>query len=214
MSGCPSVTSSRIQALAASLAGKPILWLAFIVVMFSWPVVRSIRAERDLSRPPAPLGLVRDFTLRDPSGSELGAPELRGRLWLASFITGTREATDAPAPRVLTRMAEVRHRTRNLGDAFRLLTFTVGPEREAAAQALELSFTQRAAHGSWRFVSGPPAALRQVLRDFHVSESTPQTRVALVDGHMSIRGFYDLVDDAAVALLLRDVSRLLAPQGR
>ena len=202
----------RAQVLAATVAGKPLFWIAFIVAMFSWPILRSLHAERHLRPARAVLGGIRDFTLRDHDGTDLGASELRGRIWLASFTTIAQATTHAQSRRTMLKLDEVRHRTRNLGDTFRLLTFPLDPDRDTAERMLALAVAHRASHGSWRFVSGPVARVREVLLDFKISETTPQSRVALVDGNMSIRGYYDLARDDAVPLLLRDVSRLLSPR--
>lgn len=204
--------ATRLQVLVATLAGKPIIWLAFIVAMFSWPILRSIRAERDLPHTRPTLGRVRDFTLRDQGSIEIRGTELRGRIWVASFTTVDCETACEQSRHMLMKMAEVRHRARNLGDAFRLVTFTREPDRDTPERMLELAVAFRASHGSWRFVSGPPEQVREVLDDFHVAEDTAQTRIALVDGDLLIRGFYDLSDEAALPLLLRDISRLLSPR--
>lgn len=208
------VSGARVQVLAASLAGKPVFWLLFIVGMFCVPILRSIGAERGLPRHRPVLGTVRDFTLGDQNGGELGMAELRGRLWVANFTSIECAPWCAQSERMMTKMDEVRHRTRNLGDAIRLVTFTVDPERDTAERMRELSASYRAGHGSWRFVSGPPSRVRDVLRDFRVTEGTPQTRFALVDGNMLIRGYYDLADEAALGLLLRDVGLLLSVDGQ
>jgi len=206
----PRAPGARVQALASALAAQPLFWSAVIVAMFTWPILRSIRAERDLPQERPVIGTVRTFTLRDQNGEELGTAELRGRIWVASFTAVECEPMCAQSQRVMTTMAEVRHRTRNLGDAIRLVTFTVDPDHDTPAQMLELSAAHRARSGVWRFVSGPALQVRDVLRDFHVVESTPQTRLVLVDGDMAIRGYYDADDEAAVRLLLRDVGLLLS----
>jgi hypothetical protein len=51
--------------------------------------------------------------------------------------------------------------------------------------------------------------VRSLLEDFRVAERTPQTRFVLVDPAMQIRGYYDLADDEAMNLLLRDIGLLL-----
>ena len=206
-----SQRASRIQVLVSFLAGKPIVWLVFIAAMFSWPIVRSMRAQRDLPRSRPALGLVRDFALRDQHGGELGPAELRGRIWVANFTAIECKPVCVQSQQMLTKMDELRRRTRNLGDAIRLVTFPVDPERDTAERMLALSATYRASRGTWRFASGPPARVRDILYDFRVAEGTPQTRFVLVDGNMLVRGYYDLADEAALALLLRDVGLLLAP---
>ena len=197
------------------LAGKPAFWSIFIVAMFTWPILRSLHAERDLSREHRRvLGEVRDFTLRDDRGGELGSAELRGRVWVASFAVIECKPTCSASEHVLTKMAELRHRTRNLGDAIRLVTFPLDPDRASATRLNELSATYRSGRGTWRFVSGPPAEVAAVLGSFHVTERMTATHLALVDANMQIRGSYDIADEAALPLLLRDVSLLLAPGGQ
>ena len=200
---------ARLQVLAAALAGKPIFWLVVVAAIFSWPILRSIQAARELPHRRPVLGQVRDFSLHDQSGDALGATELRGRIWVASF--GACEPGCGATEPALTMMERVRHRTRNLGDGFRLVTFVIGADGGAAVR--ELSARQRAGHGSWRFVSGPPDRMGQVLRDFRVAGDLDRSRVALVDGNLSIRGYYDPGDEEDIAALLRDVSLLLARGG-
>jgi protein SCO1 len=202
--------SARFQQLASRLADKPVIWLSFVVAMFTWPILRSIRAERFLPRDRPVLAAVRPFTLRDQNGDELGPAELRGRIWVASFNAVECKARCAEAERTMKAMAQVRHRTRNLGDAIRLVTFMVDPEHTTAEQMSELSATHRANHGAWRFVSGAPARMGDVLHDFQVVAADLQSRVALVDGNLQIRGYYDLADESALGRLLRDVSLLVS----
>lgn len=204
--------SGRLQRLAATVAANPFFWLTFIVVMFTWPILRSIQAERELPRERPILGAVRNFTLRDQNGDAFASSDLHGRIWVASFIAVECEPTCVQSRRVMQAMDEVRRRTRNLGDAIRLVTFAVDPERATAEPLLELSTTYRARRGPWRFVSGLPARVHDILQDFQIVEGMARTRVALVDGNLRIRGYYDLADEAAVGLLLRDVG-LLASRG-
>jgi protein SCO1 len=208
------VLGGRLQRLASTLVGKPSVWLVFIVTLFSLPILRSIDSERDLSRLERPvLGVVRDFTLRDQNDSDFGTAELRGRIWVASFTAIACEPTCLQSQRMLTQMAELRHRTRNLGDAIRHVTFRVDPERDTGEPWRALSATYRARGGTWRFVSGSPDRVSDVLRDFPIAEGTSETRVALVDGNLQIRGYYDLADEAALPVLLRDIGLLISVGG-
>lgn len=214
MSAFARALGGRLQRAASTLTNKPIFWWAFIGAMFTWPISRSMRTARDFPREQRPvLGLVRDFTLRDRNGGELGAAELRGRVWLASFSAVECEPTCLESQQTLTRMAEVRHRTRHLGNAFRLVTFTVAPDSEQIAPPTAPSESDRSRQGSWRFASAARAQMRGVLRDFQAGDGTLPGRVALMDGDMRIRGFYDLAGEAGVDVLLRDISLLLLPGG-
>jgi cytochrome oxidase Cu insertion factor (SCO1/SenC/PrrC family) len=213
MSGPSRGSGARLQALAAALAGRPLFWILSLAILFSWPIVRAIRAERALPEKRPVVGAVRDFVLTDQNGDRFGAGELRGRVWVASFTAIQCAPMCGQASRMMKKASEIQHRTRNMGDAFRLVTLPADPERDTPARMSEYSTTYRASLRTWRFVSGPPAQVRSLLDDFGVAERTPQTRFVLVDPAMQIRGFYDLADDEALDLLLRDIGLLISRGG-
>ncbi len=208
MSGSPRGLGARIQARAAALAGSPLFWILFVAGMLTWPILRSIQAERALPQNRPIIGRVRDFALVDQNGDPFGG-ELRGRVWVVNFTAIQCEPMCAQARRMMVKMSEVQHRTRNLGDAFRLVTLTVDPARDTPERMTEYSRKYRASKRTWRFVSGPAPAVRNVLEDFGVVERAPQTRFVLVDTAMQIRGFYDIADEQAFNLLLRDIGLLI-----
>ena len=78
--------------------------------------------------PPLPvISRVPNFQLTDQYGQPHGSDQLRGRVWVANFVF-TRCPTICPE---LTRqMGKVQHRARGLGDAFRLVSFSVDPEHD------------------------------------------------------------------------------------
>jgi protein SCO1 len=215
MSGPSRGPGARLQALAAALAGRPLFWILSVAILFAWPIVRSIQAERALPRRHPVVGHVRDFGLTDQNGDHFGPGELRGRVWVATFTAIQCAPMCAQTSRMMKLASEIQHRTRNVGDAFRLVTLTADPERDTPARMSDYSTSFRASRRTWRFVSGPPGQVRSLLEDFRVAERTPQTRVVLIDPAMQIRGFYDLADDEALDLLLRDIGLLInLPAGR
>lgn len=213
MSGPSRGPGARLQALAAALAGRPLFWILSVAILFAWPIVRSIQAERALPQKRPVVGRVRDFVLTDQNGDRFGAGELRGRVWVASFTAIQCAPMCAQTSRMMKKASEIQHRTRSMGDAFRLVTLTADPERDTPARLSDYSTAYRASRRTWRFVSGPPDQVRSLLEDFRVAERTPQTRFVLVDPAMQIRGFYDLADDEALNLLLRDIGLLINRSG-
>jgi cytochrome oxidase Cu insertion factor (SCO1/SenC/PrrC family) len=209
MSGSSRGPGARLQALAAALTGRPLFWILSVAILLAWPIVRAIQAERELPRKRPVIGRVRDFALTDQNGDRFGAGELRGRVWVASFTAIQCAPMCAQASRMMKKASDIQHRTRNMGDAFRLVTLTADPEHDTPARMSAYSTAYRASRRTWRFVSGPAAQVRSLLEDFQVAERAPQTRFVLVDPAMQIRGYYDLADEEAVDLLLRDIGLLI-----
>jgi protein SCO1 len=200
---------ARIHARIAALTGSWLFWVLLIAALLAWPIGWSIKAERNLPQNRPVIRRVQDFVLSDQNGDRFGAPELRGRIWVANFTSIRCQPMCAQSAAMMKKMSEIQHRTRNLGDAFRLVTLTVDPERDTPERMTEHSRAYRASRRTWRFVSGPPASVRGVLESFQVAERMPQTRFALVDADMQIRGYYDLSDEKAINLLLRDIGLLI-----
>lgn len=196
----------RLQARAASLVARPLFWVLFLAALTAWPIARSIRAERQLPQNRPVIGAVREFALVDQNGEAYGSNELRGVVWIAHFSSTRCRGT---CGQMLDRMSNLQHRTRNLGEAFRLVTLSVDPEHDNSARMAKFAFAQRASRRLWRFLSGPVATVEQLLEDFQVAKGMPQTRFALVDGALQIRGFYDLSDDGSLDLLVRDLGLLV-----
>lgn len=196
----------RLQARAAALAGRPLFWVLLLAALTAWPIVRSIRAERQLPQNRPVIGRVRDFALVDQTGDAFGSNELRGVVWIAHFSSTRCRGICGD---MLDRMSNLQHRTRNLGEAFRLVTLSVDPEHDDAAKMAKFAAAQRASRRLWRFLSGPVPTVERLLEDFQVAKRMPQTRFALVDGEMQIRGYYDLSDDGSLDLLVRDLGLLV-----
>lgn len=196
--------------------GRWPFWAALVGASFLFPIVRAMVVHP----PDAPrvLGRVADFRLVDSDGSAFGTAELGGRVWVANFVF-TRCPTICPS--FMERMAEVRHRTRNLGDAFRLVTLTVDPENDTPERMAEYGRRFRVSPRRWHLLTGPEVDVRRVVVDTMKiamgREDTDRgramdpvtgifhgTKFVLVDARSRIRGYYDPTDEG-VDLLLRDV---------
>jgi protein SCO1/2 len=197
----------RIQTCAAALVGRPLFWVIALALLSAWPIGWSIWAEQHLPQHRHVIGTVREFSLVDQSAESFGTGILRGRVWVASFAS-TR--CDEVCAAMMERMSNVQHRTRNLGDAFRLVTITVDPDHDTPGRMAEFARRQRPSRHIWHFLTGPHAAVEPLLHDFQVAEKVPQTRFALVDAQLQIRGFYDMSDDESANLLVRDLGLLVS----
>src|SRR5262249_5088374 len=122
-SGPPTIGAPRHSGVGAVLAtlvtrlvGRPAFWGVAIGFLFAWPVGSGLM--RRVPKPPPILGTVPDFRLRDQSGAAFGSDQLRDRIWVVDFIaTGT-----SICGKLTGKMGEVQHRSRNLGNAFHMVS--------------------------------------------------------------------------------------------
>lgn len=165
----------------AAAVGSPWFWICFVLLLFGTPFARGLLGRA----PPAPPVL----------GSFPGIPGASGQAVLVDVICfdcGSDGALAAEAMRIL------QHRSRNLGDALRLVSFTRGSD---PARLAEL---RRKAGPRWTVLDGTPA---EVLRQFPGGRG-----LLLVDERARVRGRYagwggpaldDALSDASVLLNLR-----------
>ncbi|MDE2511283.1 MAG: SCO family protein [Elusimicrobia bacterium] len=146
--------------------------------------------------------------------SPLDLRALRGRVWIADFVY-TRCA--GPCPMLSANMAGLQKR---LPKSVGLLSFTVDPDHDSPEVLTEYARKFGADPQRWWFVAGDKPSLVKLFRDgFQIavaeSAAAPEgqnvahtTKFVLIDGEGRIRGYYDGDDNASLAKLAADASRL------
>jgi protein SCO1/2 len=207
---------SRLDAAIRQLVGRPAAWVVLVGAIASWPFVWALRTP--IPPPPPVVAALPAFELVDQEGRPFGSADLRGRVWIASFIF-TRCETVCPA--ITATMARVQSRVRNLEPALHLVSFSVDPEFDSPGRLLAYARAHRASPRMWTFVTGPADAVRQAVeKGLRVSmgrepgDPSPAgishgTHLVLVDREARIRGYYDPDDQAAVDRLVRDAALLV-----
>ena len=207
---------ARVQAAVAGAVGRPLFWLAFVVIIMGFMVVRTMTLPLP---PPLPiLATVPEFSLTDQSGKPFGSGDLIGRVWVADFVF-TRCPTVCPL--LTDKMAALQHRARNLGDAFRLVSFSVDPAYDTPAVLAAYASAHKASPRMWEFLTGTPEAVKKtVVEGMKVAMGRDSTGPAdpaefgtifhgthfvLVDQVLRIRGYYDSSDPEAIETLVRDI---------
>ena len=169
------------------------------------------------------------FNLIDQDSIPFGSSELRGRIWLASFVY-----TNCPdvCPMVTARMAALRDSLQaqgRLGDV-RLLSITVDPLRDSPAVLREYATKFRAAKPDWVFLTGPldtivplvnqgfrlsalhPYASAHDSMSAHAHEAdyvvSHSDRIVLIDRESRVRGTYESTDPKALERLREDLRRI------
>jgi len=158
------------------------------------PPTGTVRPDVDI---PAP-----EFALTERSGKTVTRDDLKGKVWVASFVF-TR--CPGPCPQVSATMARLQKEL-NLRDTpdLRLVTFTVDPERDTPNELKEYAGRYQADLERWLFLTGPSEAeLHKLLVDgFKVTAQRSKTakpgdefdhssRLAVVDKRGTIRGYFD-----------------------
>jgi protein SCO1 len=192
------------------MVGKPWFWALSIGLVFAIPILGALR--REVPKPPAIKMALPAFNLTDERGQPFGSEDLRGHVWVADFVF-----TSCPSvcPKLTTRMGEIQHRARNLGDAFHLVTFTVDPENDTPERLAAYARTYHANPRRWTFLTGSLQAIEAtVVKGFKQAlgkeEVEPGSglfsifhgeRLVLVDPDLNMRGFYEATDEGITQLL-------------
>lgn len=193
------------------LASLPAFWLVVVLTLFGAPLAAAWSRDEPLPDPPAPILTLPPFELTSEKGHPFGSEQLRGKVWVAGFMFTT---CPVVCPKLTRQMVEIQHRTRNLGGAFHLVSFTVDPETDTPERLAAYGRQYRYSPGRWTFLTGNLDVIEStVVSGFKLAmgrdadslfEIFHSERLVLVDREGTIRGYYDATDEG-VAALVRDV---------
>ncbi|MCS7021292.1 MAG: SCO family protein [Gemmataceae bacterium] len=148
---------------------------------------------------PDPQWPVGPFALIERSGKTVTDQDLRGHVWVASFIF-TR--CTGPCPSVASTVARLQHELQDLPQV-RFVTFTVDPRRDDLRTLNEYAQARGADPQRWLFLTGDEDTIHRIIREQfkqavgrnegpHVApgdEFLHTTRLVLVDAQGRIRGW-------------------------
>jgi len=159
------------------------------------------------------------FDLTERSGDAVSLDDLKGKVWIADFIF-TR--CPGPCPEMTSRMYAIQEEMRDdpNWDSFRLVSITVDPDYDSPKVMTEWAKIALADKTHWLWLTGRREQVWQVIRDgFKLpvadnkkDETSPiihSQKFVLVDRTGAIRGFYDGLNDAERASLVREARNLL-----
>ena len=148
------------------------------------------------------LGTAPDFALLDQQGRTFSSAELRGKTVLVSFIY---TSCIDECPLLSSAMHTAQERLRQdglLGSKVALLSITVDPRRDTVAALAAYARQFQADPDAWRFLTGPPEQVLQVVTGGFKMAAEPgdasrpgrdilhSSRVALVDPAGKIRAYF------------------------
>ncbi len=205
--------------------GRAIRFLrwSWLVVGALFIVALLLRTTVIRHRPDLPvIATVPEFRLVDQDGESFGSDDLRGRVWIASFIYTT---CPGPCPRIVARTAEVARRMGPREDLL-FVSFSVDPQADTPQVLAAYARTRAIDTRRWKFVTGKPEAVFTLVRtgfmlalasadkldeELLLSEGpiVHSTRLVLVDRELRIRAYYDSTDPQALDRLVEDAEDLL-----
>jgi len=170
---------------------------------------------------------IADFKLQDRTGGQISLEDLRGKVWIASFIFTRCKGT---CPAITMRMYDLqrkleKHSKRN---DIRLVSFTVDPAFDTPTILAEYAESWKA-NDDWLFLTGPDQPLRQLIEKSFLLpvQLAPQNskepiihsqNLVLVDQQGRHRGFYQATNQKApdgtvlpnqIKQLLQDIDKVL-----
>jgi protein SCO1 len=191
----------------------PVLIRCAIVALLSLPVVGVVATLlRTEPTRPAYQG-VADFTLTEASGKTVKLADMRGKVWVASFIF-TSCAGSCP---IMTHHLAKAQADLPVRDDFKLVSVSVDPERDTPAVLAQYAAKNGADRSRWLFLTGDKAQIHRLSREtfkLAVDESGTtvdhSSKFVLVDRNGMIRGYYDGLELETLKPMVRDVERVLA----
>jgi cytochrome oxidase Cu insertion factor (SCO1/SenC/PrrC family) len=159
-----------------------------------WTIRSMVREETDLGLEP-----VAGFSLVNQDGQRVTHADLRGKVWVASFLF-TRCCTGCP--QVSANLARLQQ---DLPDGVMLVSFSVDPEHDTPAVLKTYAEDHGADPKRWWLLTGEREPLyRLIQQSFHLgveenqgaartpgNEVTHSTRLVLVDRQGRIRGYFE-----------------------
>ncbi len=142
------------------LVSRPAFWIVLVSLLMLVPIAQGM--SRQLPDPPPKMYTVPSFQLTNEKGHPYGTEQLRGKVWVASFIF-----TSCPSicPELMEKMQQVQHRTRNAGAGVQLVTFTVDPETDTPEKLQAYARRFKASPYRWVFLTGEYEALETTIVD-------------------------------------------------
>jgi protein SCO1/2 len=165
------------------------------------------------------------FEFTERSGNRIGNADLKGKVWIASFVFTRCSGT---CPQVAATLARLQSELADVPD-LRLVTFTIDPDRDTPDELKKYAERYRADPDRWLFLTGSEKDIHAIANDgFHVlakkrpdgkpgDEFDHSTMLVLVDKAGNIRSYYDGMPpsdgskdkfESGLSMLLADARRL------
>jgi protein SCO1 len=201
------VSPNRRRSRHLLLVGVALFGLAGMLAYRSWK-----SSERRSTQGLPVFKELRDFSLVDQDGRKISLRDLRGKLWVANFLSLSRPGD---GQRLAGRFAELDNNFKKT-DRLRLVSVVIDAGLGALPE-LQQYRTRFEASSRWLFLTGAKSDVTTFVSDcLSGAPSKPVAAAAaspaqfvLVDGKGRVRGYYEGFGDEVVPQLLTELGSLL-----
>ena len=195
------------------------LWTLLVLIILGLCGTLALRTLHHAPVPALPqLAHVEPFTLTDAEGRTVTEKDFAGRIWVAQFFFAS---CPGPCPAVSRQLAILQNMLLKASDV-RLVSISID-EDDTPAVLQAYAKSVGADPQRWAFLTGTPAMVQKlVTQNFMIGfQKNPQelqatqgrfvhsTKVALIDAHGTVRGYYDGLDIETPQRLLSAISLLM-----
>ncbi len=206
------------------LAGSKLFWLVAMIVVFTYPIYRSL--NRTLP-PPLPIYYsLPEYSLTNEFGKPFGSKDLKGKFYVANFFFTSCPST---CPRLMEKMDLIQKRLKGVGLKMAIVSFTVDPDNDTVDELYKYARKRNANPNMWSFLTGKKEDLSKLIVDgFKVPmgdgkipmngmvdgqqvtmmDIVHSEKVVLVDDQGRIRGYYS-VDKENMDKMMIDIGLLI-----
>ncbi len=216
----------RNESAFEKLISSKLFWIIFIALGFAYPAYRSVNRELPPELPR--LSQVPEFRLTNSFGKPFGSKELKGKIYMASFMFTSCPTT---CPGLIERMKVAQKRLKGLGQKVALLSISVDPDYDTPEVLNKYARKNKANPYVWSFLTGKRSDLRSLLIDglkvpmgekeavegmvgdekVTLMDIVHSEKLVLVDGEGMIRGYYS-TDTHGMNKMMIDVGLLVNRQ--
>ena len=207
----------RRDNIVQKLISSKLFWILSLTILFAYPVYRSMNRQLPPELPV--ISKLPNYTLLNEMGKNFGSNDLKGRVYLASFVFTSCPMT---CRELLEKLQKVQKRVKGVGNKIALVTYSVDPEYDTPKILYKTARDLKANPHIWTFLTGKKENVRSLLVDgFKVPMGDKEAigdgsmidiahseKLVLVDENGNIRGYYGSDKDSINQLMI-DVGLLI-----
>ena len=164
--------------------------------------------------------VIPSFSLTNEKGITVTDKDLKGKVYLASFVFTTCQAS---CPLTMTALSRIQDRLPGISSQLKIVTITVDPETDTPPVLKAKAEEYKAKADVWMFLTGPKDKVFELVTNgFKVvmnkadivtdtaMDIAHSNKFILVDQNGTIRGLYSNTDRAEVEKMMEDMKSLIS----